>query len=93
MFRYAQINDDGFVVSDSHLSGKVEKDNMIPIDDDFDIKNKKYANGEWVDYNPEPIEVTAPEPTQLDRIEETATNMALSVDYLTCLQEMSAESI
>ena len=47
MQRYAQINIvTGFVVSDSRLSGQVDKSNMIPIADDFDLKNKKYINGE-----------------------------------------------
>lgn len=54
MQRYAQINvETGLVVSDSHLSGQVDKPNLIPIADDFDLKNKKYVNGEWVAYTPE----------------------------------------
>lgn len=32
-----------------------------------------------------------PEPTQSDRIEETVTSTALTVEYLSCLQEISAE--
>ena len=63
MYRYAQINlETGMVVSDSHLSGIVESDNMIPISEDFDLTNKKYVDGEWVEYEPEPI--TEPEPTE-----------------------------
>lgn len=54
MQRYAQINIvTGLVVSDSRLSGQVDKPNMIPIADDFDLKDKKYINGEWVPYTPE----------------------------------------
>ncbi len=30
MYRYAQITDDGYVVSDSSLSGEVDHPNMIP---------------------------------------------------------------
>lgn len=62
MYRYAQIDiETGIVVSDSHLSGIVEADNMIPISEDFDLTNKKYVDGEWVEYEPEPQPV---EPTE-----------------------------
>ena len=70
MPRYAQINlETGLVDGDSHLSGEVNEPNMIPVADDFDLTNKKYVNGEWVEYTPEPIPEPEPEPTQLDRIE------------------------
>ena len=39
--RYAQITDSGYVISDSHLTGKVGLPDMIPIPDDFDLTNKK----------------------------------------------------
>ena len=73
MFRYAQINiETGIVEGDSYLSKEMEQPNLIPVAEDFDLTNKKYVNGEWIEYVPEaeeeePIE---PEPTQLDRIEE-----------------------
>lgn len=51
--RYAQIDEEGIVVSDSHLSGKVEADNMIPLDDNFDLTNKRYVSGKWEEYIPE----------------------------------------
>ena len=41
---------------------------MILISDDFDTTNKKYVNGEWIAYEPEPL--PNPEPTQLDIIQE-----------------------
>ncbi|MGE4215252.1 MAG: flagellar basal-body rod protein [Anaerotignaceae bacterium] len=55
MFRYAQIDENGIVVSDSRLSGEVIANNMIAIAENFDVANKKYVNGEWVEYTPEPI--------------------------------------
>jgi|GEM_PF-2719986 hypothetical protein len=55
MFRYAQINESGIVVSDSFLSSEVTADNMIAIAQDFKLINKKYVNGEWLAYAPEPI--------------------------------------
>lgn len=55
--RYAQIDiESGMVVSDSYLSGEVKAKHMIPISEDFDLSNKKYINGEWVDYVPEVVD-------------------------------------
>lgn len=55
--RYAQINmETGQVVGDSYLSGAVDYPHMIPIPEDFDLINKKYVDGGWVEYTPEPTE-------------------------------------
>ena len=73
-YHYAQIDTEtGFVISDSWLSGEVNAPHMILIADDFELKGKKYVNGEWVEYTPEPIQPPEPEPTQLDRIEANTT--------------------
>ena len=73
MFRYAQIDENGFVVSDSYLSGEVTEDSMISIAEDFDLVNKKYENGQWVEYTPEPEieeEIQADtEPTEYELIQ------------------------
>lgn len=54
MIRYAQINlDTGMVVSDSYLSGEVEAENMIQIEEGFDLTNKRYIDGNWIEYVPE----------------------------------------
>lgn len=54
MIRYAQIDSKtGLVISDSYLSGEVEAENMIRIDEDFDLTNKRYIDGNWVEYVPE----------------------------------------
>lgn len=51
--RYAQIViKTGMVIGESYLSGSVSKPNMIPVADDFDLRNKKYINGEWVEFTP-----------------------------------------
>ena len=78
MKRYAQINEQGLVVSDSRLSGEVTADNMIPVPDDFDLTGKKYENGEWVDYEPEYVEAE-PTMTQLDVIEANTTYIAMMI--------------
>lgn len=84
MFRYAQIDENGYIVSDSYLSGEVNADNMISIDKDFDLTNKKYVNGEWVEYTPEPIES---EPTT----DEILADIQVNTDYLVCLSEINNE--
>ena len=82
MYRYAQINENGIVVCDSYLSGKVTADHMIEIAEGFDLTNKKYVDGKWVEYTPEPIIEALTEQEQA--ILETAVN----VDYLVCLADM-----
>jgi len=75
MPRYIQINTEtGIPVSDSYLSAEVIADNMIPVEDDFEVGTRKYVDGEWVEYEPEPLPDT--EPSQLDRIEEQVNNIA-----------------
>lgn len=56
MHRYAQIDENGHVISDSYLSGIVKASNMVSISDDFDLANKKYEKGVWVDYIPSSVE-------------------------------------
>lgn len=77
-FRYAQIDDNGYVVCDSRLSGEVIADNMIAIADDFDLTNKKYVNGEWIDYIPEVIEP-----------EYQPTNAEIAQTQLTMMEAMA----
>lgn len=54
MIRYAQIDiETGIVISDSYLSGEVEAENMIQIEESFDLTNKRYIDGNWIEYVPE----------------------------------------
>lgn len=67
MYHYAQIDENGYIVGISHLSGEMSEPNLIQIDEDFDPTNKKWNGTSWESYTPpEPPE---PEPTQLDRME------------------------
>lgn len=67
-YRYAVIDENGIITGTANLSGEVTYINMIPIDGDFDIENKRWNGSSWESYTPpEPPE---PQPTQLDRIEE-----------------------
>ncbi|MCI6056924.1 flagellar basal-body rod protein [Anaerotignum sp.] len=68
---YAQIDENGYIVGISDLSGEVLSPNLIQIDVDFDPTNKKWNGASWESYTPpEPPE---PEPTQLDRMEAQLT--------------------
>ena len=82
--RYAQIDGNGFVVSDSWLSGVVEADNMIPIAEDFNLAKKKYVDGKWVEYTPEPIEIGSTLTDEQKAIFETQAN----IEYLVCMNEV-----
>ncbi len=65
---YAQINENGYIVGISHLSGEMSEPNLIQIDEDFDPTNKKWNGESWESYTPpEPPE---PEPTMDEKIYE-----------------------
>lgn len=74
-YRYAQIykHKDGFGYPecDSQLSGEVIAENMIRLEEDFDLTDKRwnYTTSEWESYEPEVIHEPEPQPTQLDIIE------------------------
>lgn len=77
MYHYAQIDENGYIVGISHLSGEMSEPNLIQIDEDFEPTNKKWNGTSWESYTPpEPPE---PEPTQLDRME---AQLAKSQDEL-----------
>lgn len=77
MYHYAQLDENGYIVGISNLSGEVVRENLIQIEEDFDPTNKKWNGTSWESYTPpEPPE---PEPTQLDRME---AQLAKSQDEL-----------
>ncbi len=67
MYHYAQIDENGYIVGISHLSGEMSEPNLIQIDEDFEPTNKKWNGTSWESYTPP--ELPEPEPTQLDRME------------------------
>lgn len=68
---YAQIDENGYIVGISHLSGEVPDPNLIQIDEDFDPTNKKWNGTSWESYTPpEPPE---PEPTMDEKIYEAVS--------------------
>lgn len=89
MQRYAQINAAGYVVSDSHLSGVVDHPNLIPIAEDFDLTNKRYVDGQWVEFIPEPA---GEEPTEQETVTaEILLNQAQILSNQNAADEVLAE--
>lgn len=66
MYRYAQIDNEGYIVVDSYLSTAVDKPNMIPLEEGFDSTNKRWNGKKWEEYIPEP---TPELPTELEQME------------------------
>lgn len=83
MFRYAEIDENGIVFAVSYMEEEIDKPTLILISDDFDITNKKYINGEWIEYIPEPV----PEPP-LSEMEQSILETAINTDYLVCLADL-----
>lgn len=88
MFRYAQIDENGYVVSDSHLSGMVEAENMIPLAPDFDLTNKRWNGESWEAYEAE-IEANL----TLTEQEQLAIDTALNVEYIACMMEANLQQM
>lgn len=94
MYRYALVKDDGTIYGTSQHAHSINSANMILISNDFDTTNKKYVNGEWVEYEPEPL--PTPEPTQLDIIQGMVakSNEELRQEgYDNCVMDMIKEGV
>ena len=85
--KYAQLNTDGKVIGISYLSGIVEDDNLIQIEDNFNPWGKKFdkAENSWVDAPnvEEPaVEVKPTVEEQLEELNEIATATMMAVAEL-----------
>lgn len=80
MYRYIQIDANGFPVSDSRLSREIYRENMVNVGEDFDVTNKQYVNDTWIEYTPEPITELEPEATQLDIIEANTSYLVMMME-------------
>lgn len=58
MFTYVQIAEDGTIVGISYLSHEVNSPNLIKVQDNFDITNKKWNGKEFIEFIPEVEEKT-----------------------------------
>ena len=86
--KYAQLDTDGKVIGVSYLSGIVEDDNLIQIEDDFNPWGKKFDKTEnsWIDAPDVEEPVAEAKPTVEEKLEElneiaTATMMAVTELY------------
>lgn len=84
MYKYAIINENGIVVGISYLSGEIDKDNMILLEEDFDTTGKKYENGEWIEYIEEE---KIPKVSQQEIINAQIIN---DLEYLKCITELGS---
>ena len=93
MYRYAQIDNNGYVVSDSILSGEVKSENMIQIEQDFDLTNKKYnkESQQWETYEPEPHPPPEPQPTLEEQLSEVQDNQLVMMDAMATSYEKETE--
>lgn len=93
MFRYVQINSDGYVVGESFLNGEVQSDNMIPIEQDFDLTKKKYnkETQQWETYEPEPQAQPEPQPTLEEQLSELQDNQLVMMDAMATSYEKETE--
>lgn len=78
--RYAQITDSGYVISDSHLTGEVDRPNMILIPENFDLTNKKYVGGKWESYTPAPP--PEPQPSEIEKLKARVTEIEEAQDAM-----------
>ncbi len=66
---YAQLNEENICVGVSELSGEVEGDNMVLLDNyDISLLGKKYNDGSWKEIEKELPKEVEPEPTNRDII-------------------------
>ena len=68
------INDDGIIIGESYINDKLDKPNLILVNDKFDIHNKKYdfESKSFIYYNEDNTltsGIVENKETQLDRIE------------------------
>ncbi len=67
---YAQLNEENICVGVSELSGEVEGDNMVLLDNyDISLLGKKYNNESWEEIEKDPPKEVEPEPTNRDIME------------------------
>lgn len=86
MFRYAQVNGDNIVIGISQLSGKVDVDNMILIND-LDVELGSTYDRETSKFTapviPEPLPVE-----QKPTLEEMQAQTLLNTEYLVSRTEL-----
>lgn len=85
MFHYITIDEDGLVTGESWLSGEISDKNNILVDEDFNPIGKRYQDGEWVPYTPEPNQFT----DLLDENSQMQLEMVANIQYIADLMEIN----
>ncbi|AMJ40466.1 hypothetical protein [Anaerotignum propionicum] len=67
MFQYAQLNQEKICVGISQLSGKVDAENMILINEDAEVLGMQYNNGIWEKLAQ--LEPNAASPSELEQMD------------------------
>lgn len=87
MYRYVRVDINGLPIEDFWYSEEVHETDKIPIPLDFNLTNKKYADGKWVDINPVPEW----EQDLIDENTQTQLEMQTNIQYLVDLAEIEME--
>lgn len=67
MHSYAQIDKDSKICFGvSHLSGEVNKDNLIPLEGTTDVLGKRWNGASWEEVEQQEQEEITPEPTNAE---------------------------
>lgn len=91
MYSYAQIDkDSGICFGVSHLSTKIEKDNLIPLDSSVDVIGKRWNGASWEEIEQEKsTDTTISEPTNTE-----LQDLLLSImEGMADLYEMDVEAV
>ena len=82
MFRYAQIDEIGNIISDSYLKSEIVSDNMIAITSDINLQGKKYnlETKNFEDYIAQVSETPKTIEERLENIELTQDLILLKVE-------------
>lgn len=86
-YYYAIVNNEGIVIGIRHNETELFEQNYILVDASFDPHRKKYVNGEWIDYTPEPD----PMENALSDEQQAQLEMQADIQYLVDLAEINME--
>ena len=85
-YKHAQIRKDGTTEGESWLNNVEKRENLIPIEQDFDPWGKRWNGTDWEDCEPEPEPVLP-----LSEQEQIAIDTALNAEYIACLLEANLQ--
>lgn len=85
---YAQLDNNNVCIGISQLSGEVQVENMLQIENyDVTILGKKYENGKWIELPNPPVEPTEEEFI----IAQTLINQASIKEQLNTIDETNSQ--